>query len=138
MTTHVHMDNLISRLAVALLALGVMSLPLVAQTSYGSIVGSVADNTQALVPGAEVVLTNIGTSERRTMNTDAAGNYQFVNLVPGTYRVDIEKQGFKHLTRGPIQVEVQSIARIDVTMQVGEVGQTVEVTAQTPLLQTDN
>ena len=133
-----HANTWISRLAVALLALGLMCLPLTAQTSYGSVVGSVVDNSQASIPGAAVALTNTGTSERRTMDTDSVGNYQFVNLIPGTYRVDIEKQGFKHLTRGPVQVEVQSIARIDATMQVGDVGQTVEVTAQTALLQTEN
>jgi hypothetical protein len=115
-----------------------MSLPLMAQSSYGSVVGTVVDNSQASVAGADVVLVNTGTSERRTMQTDASGNYQFVNLVPGTYRVDIERQGFKHLTRDSIQVEVQSISRIDATLQVGDVGQTVEVTEQTPLLQTEN
>jgi len=72
------------------------------------------------------------------MTTDAAGNYQFVNLVPGMYRVDIQKEGFKRLTREAIQVEVQTISRIDVTMQIGDVGQTVEVTAESALLQTEN
>ena len=128
----------ILRLAAALLVVGVMSLPLAAQTSYGSVVGTVVDNSQAVVPGAAVALTNTGTSERRTMETDASGNYQFVNLVPGTYRLDVEKQGFQHMVRDGVTVEVQNIARIDFTMQVGEVGQTVEVQAQTPLLQTEN
>ncbi|MCX6627753.1 MAG: TonB-dependent receptor, partial [Candidatus Solibacter sp.] len=67
-----------------------------------------------------------------------SGNYRFVSLVPGAYRVDIERSGFKHLTRDEIRVEVEAAVRIDAVMQVGDVGQTVEVTAQTPLLQTDS
>ena len=89
------------------------------------------------MPAAEVALTNVGTSERRTAETDNAGNYQFVSLVPGRYRVDIQRTGFKHLTRDEIVVEVAAAVRIDATMQVGDVAQTIEVQAQTPLLQTE-
>jgi len=109
-----------------------------AQTFLGSIVGTVADASGAVVPGAGLVLTNLGTSDRRIAQSDNSGNYQFLNLAPGRYRVDIEKPGFKHLTRDEIVVEVQAIVRIDASMQVGDVGQTIEVSAQTPLLQTES
>jgi hypothetical protein len=109
-----------------------------AQTSYGSIVGTVNDASGASVPGATVTLTNLGTSEKRAADSDTNGNYQFVNLVPGKYRIDVEKPGFKHFTSDQIQVEVQSAVRIDAPMQVGDVGQTVEVSGQSPLLQTEN
>lgn len=85
-----------------------------------------------------MTLTNLGTSEKRTADSDTNGNYQFVNLVPGKYRIDVEKPGFKHFTSDQIQVEVQSAVRIDAPMQVGDVGQTVEVSGQSPLLQTEN
>ena len=84
-----------------------------------------------------VTLINLGTSERRTVETDALGNYQFVNLVPGPYRIEIQRVGFKRLTRDQIQVEVQAVVRIDATLEVGDVGQVVEVKAETPLLQTE-
>jgi hypothetical protein len=113
----------------------VLNLP--AQTFYGSIVGAVTDASGAPIPAAPVILINTGTSERRARDTDSGGNYQFVNLVPGHYRLDIEKQGFKHLTRDEIVVEVQAAVRIDVSMQVGDMTQTIEVQAQTPLLQTE-
>ncbi|MBV8819248.1 MAG: carboxypeptidase regulatory-like domain-containing protein, partial [Acidobacteriaceae bacterium] len=109
-----------------------------AQTFYGSVVGTVSDASGSAIPGAAVTITNTGTAERRSAETDARGNYLFVNLVPGTYRVDIEKPGFQHLARPDVQVEVQAAVRIDATLQVGEVTQTMEVTAQTPLLQTEN
>ncbi len=108
------------------------------QTFYGSMVGSVNDASGSAVPQANVTLTNLGTAERKNSVTDASGNYQFVNLVPGQYKIEVEKPGFRRFARDPITVEVQSAVRIDVPMQVGDVSQVVEVTAQTPLLQTEN
>ncbi|MGH9666171.1 MAG: carboxypeptidase-like regulatory domain-containing protein, partial [Bryobacteraceae bacterium] len=108
------------------------------QTFYGTIVGSVTDASSSAMPQAGVTLTNLGTGERRTMQADGLGNYQFVNLVPGQYKVEVEKTGFRHFVREPIAVEVQSTVRIDVSMQIGDVNQVVEVAAQTPLLQTED
>ena len=108
------------------------------QTFYGSLVGTVNDASSSAVPQANVTLTNLGTAERRTMQSDSSGNYQFVNLVPGEYKIEVEKIGFRRFARDPITVEVQSTVRIDVGMQVGDVNQVIEVTAQTPLLQTEN
>src|SRR3989442_5557632 len=105
------------------------------QTTFGSIAGSVSDSTGAIIPGAQVTLTNLGTNEKRVTPSSAEGLYQFVNLVPGRYRIDVEKEGFKHFTREPIVVEVQNALRIDVALEVGALTQRVEVTAQTPLLQ---
>ena len=73
---------------VLLLATGVAQLE--AQTSYGSIVGTVTDPSQSAIPGTTVTLTNIGTSERKTATSDGSGNFQFVNLIPGDYRLDVE------------------------------------------------
>ncbi len=107
-----------------------------AQTFYGSILGNVTDATGASMPGAAVTVTNIGTAETHRMETNAEGLYQFVNLVPGKYRVEVEKAGFKRFSREPITVEVQSTVRIDAAgMEAGAVTQTVEVKGETPLLQ---
>src|SRR6266481_4205997 len=108
------------------------------QTFYGSIVGSVRDSSSGAVTQANVTLINLGTAERRSAPTDSSGNYQFVNLVPGQYKLEVEKAGFRRFSRDPIDVEVQSTVRIDVTMQVGDVTQLVEVTAESSLLQPDN
>ena len=105
------------------------------QTVYGSLAGTVLDSSGAAVPGTTVTLTNLGTSDKRTMESDAAGAYTFVNILPGSYRIDAEKSGFKHFKREPIVMEVGSGLRIDLAMEVGAVTQTIEVTAATPLLQ---
>jgi hypothetical protein len=108
------------------------------QTFYGSITGSVLDASGAAIPDAAVTVTNIGTTEKRSMQSEATGSYTFVNLVPGQYRIEAEKTGFKHFTREPITVEVQTALRIDVPMELATVSQTIEVTSQTPLLSTVN
>jgi Carboxypeptidase regulatory-like domain len=107
------------------------------QSTYGAITGSAADSSGASITDAQVTLTNMGTSEKRTQPTGSDGLYSFVNLSPGQYRIDVEKQGFKHFTRQPITIEVQQTARIDAVLVVGQVTETVEVTSETPLLQTD-
>ncbi len=107
------------------------------QSTYGSITGSVTDPSGAAVADAQVTLTNMGTAEKRVQPTGPDGLYSFVNLPPGAYRVDIEKQGFKHFARPSVAVEVQQTSRIDAALVVGQVSETVEVTSETPLLQTD-
>ena len=106
-----------------------------AQTVYGSIAGTVLDASGGAIPGAAVTLTNTGTGEKRTMPSEASGGYTFVNILPGTYRIEAEKSGFKHFKRDGIIMEVGSAFRVDLPMEVGAVTQTIEVTAQTPLLQ---
>src|SRR5713226_580262 len=106
-----------------------------AQTTYGSISGVVTDPSGAAIAGAQVTLTNLGTSEKRSQSTGSDGFYDFVNLIPGRYRIDAEKTGFKRITRAEVVVDVQQTVRIDLAMQVGDVTQTVEVTGETPLLQ---
>ncbi len=113
------------------------SPPLLAQSTYGSIAGAVTDSSGAAIADAQVTLTNLGTSEKRTQTTGSDGLYSFVNLFPGRYKVEAEKTGFKHFTRPEVVVEVNQSARIDVTLQVGDVTQSVEVTAETPLLQSE-
>ncbi len=114
------------------------SVTLYGQTTYGSVAGSVSDTSGASITDAKVTLTNLGTQEKRTQSSGADGLFNFVNLFPGQYRVDVEKQGFKHFVRGDVAVDVAQNTRVDAALQVGEVSQVVEVTSQTPLLQTES
>ena len=120
------------------LVLAFLSFSLVqGQSTYGSVAGSVTDSSGAVIVGAQVMLTNLGTSEKRTQSTGSDGLYSFVTVIPGQYRVEAEKGGFKYITRGPVVVQVQQSTRIDVAMQVGMVTDVVNVTAATPLLQSE-
>jgi hypothetical protein len=113
------------------------SVSLYAQSTYGSITGSVADTSGAIVTDAKVTLTNLGTAEKRTQSSGTDGLFTFVNLFPGQYRIDVEKQGFKHFVRTPVTVDVQQSTLVDAALQVGDISQVVEVTAETPLLQAE-
>ena len=129
------------RLAAAVVSvaflLSISCLSLHAQSTYGSVAGTVLDPSGAAIPDANVTLTNTGTAEKHTQSTNGDGLFTFVNLFPGEYRVDVEKQGFKHFARFPVTVQVQQDTHIEASMQVGEVSQVVEVTSETPLLQAE-
>ena len=109
-----------------------------AQSAYGSLVGAVTDTSGSAVPDATVTLTNMGTNEKKVVQTDAAGNYRFVNLLPTQYKLEIEKTSYKRSVRTPVTVLVDSAGRLDVSLEVGAVSETVEVTTQAPLLQTES
>lgn len=114
------------------------TLPGHSQSTYGSISGVVSDSSGAAVTGATVTATSISTGEKRTETSGADGHYTFVNLFQGQYRVDIEKAGFKHFARPIVVVQVQQDTRVDAALTVGQVSETIEVTSETPLLQTES
>jgi hypothetical protein len=111
-------------------------LPASAQAFYGSIVGRVSDNTGALVRGASVTLTSLATTETREATTDDTGSYRFVNLLPGSYRVEIGSAGFKHFTQERIDVRVDTVVLFTESLALGDVRETVKVQDQPALLDT--
>jgi hypothetical protein len=111
--------------------------PLAAQSTSGSIAGTVTEQSGGALPGLTVQLTNLGTKEQQAAPTNQAGFYQFVNIPPGNYSLAVSAAGFKTTKRGPIELHVDSTVEIDVTMTIGSVDQIVEVTAATPLLQAE-
>src|ERR1700677_3751190 len=113
------------------------SLSVFGQSTAGTVDGTVIDSTGAVVSGAQVTLTNTGTQEKRSESTGDQGLYSFVNVIPGEYRLDIEKAGFKHFARTNVTVQVSQETHIDATLPVGQTSETVEVTAETPLLQAE-
>src|SRR2546423_5615350 len=106
-----------------------------AQSVYGKMAGTVTDASGAAIADATVTLTNLGTSEKHSMQSSASGEYTFVNILPGSYRVEGEKSGFKKFVRGPIIVEIESGLRVDIALQVGAQTETIEVSSAAPLLQ---
>ena len=133
--------SLMSRLSlfvlVGFLALALCASSASAQTFYGSVVGTTSDATGAVVPNATVTIADIKTNEKQTTTTSSSGDYRFVNLVPGTYSIDVEATGFKRFVRTPVSVQVDTATRINPAMELGAVTETVEVTAATPILQTE-
>ena len=122
---------------ICLAAILAVSSPLRPQSFYGSILGTVTDSSGAVVPDATVTVTNIGTNEVQRVPSNAEGNYSTVNLVPATYNVEVTKAGFKRFVSDRVTIGVGAVVRVDAVLVVGAVSETVKVTAEAPLLQTD-
>src|SRR5690348_11861419 len=111
--------------------------PLLGQLPTGSVVGSVYDRSRAIVPGAQLVLKDTATGTPRATTTSAAGSYEFLELRPGTYDLAVEAQGFRRTVERNIVVNVGLVVHLDATLEVGHVTETVEVRAETPLVEPD-
>jgi hypothetical protein len=109
-----------------------------AQTNYGSVVGTVTDSTGASIAGAQVVLKNNGTNAIQTGIAGSAGGFTFLNLIPGSYTVTVTNSGFKVASSNQVDVTIGGTTRVDESLQTGEVSETVNVNAASEALQTDN
>ena len=133
------------RLTFFLCLLGLACFPTIrtifAQTgtgTFGTILGVVTDETGAVVPRATASVTNEKTGIERTAETNEQGVYRVLALLPGIYTVQVDANGFKRGQQKGVELRVNESLRADVTLQVGDLSQTVEVEAETPLLQTEN
>jgi hypothetical protein len=109
-----------------------------AQLTTADILGTVTDATGAVVPNASVVLTNLGTNEKRTTQSNGSGDYNFTLLPVGHYSISVKSTGFEASITKDLSVEAGDRARNDVHLQLGAESTVVEVTASTPLLQADS
>src|SRR4051812_25300493 len=105
------------------------------QDARGTVSGHVTDTTGANVAGADVHVTNVATGVEVSIKTNESGNYTVPFLVPGIYTVGVEISGFRKFQRENVQIRVGDIVTVDVQLTVGDVSETVNVTAETPLLQ---
>ncbi len=105
-----------------------------AQLTTGTVTGNVSDSSAAPVASAEVTLINNGTSVTYKTSTDGSGNFRFLLLPVGTYTIEASSKGFKTFRREGIIVETDRSLAVPVTLEIGTVNETVEVTAGTPLL----
>jgi len=122
----------------ALATIVLLAAPALAQITTADLVGTIRDGTGAVVPGAQVTTTNEATGLSRSTVSDATGNYLITQLQPGTYVLSVELTGFRRYVRSGIELQVNQRAQIDVTLQLGEVSQTVEVTGAPPLLESQS
>jgi hypothetical protein len=124
-------------IAVATFTVLVIS-PLQAQVDTGSISGTVTDSTGAVVGGARVTLTNEGTAASLFMTTSSDGGYKFNPVRIGSYKIDVTAPNFKTSTENHIVVDISSNVLRNFSLQPGAVTETVEVTSEAPLLQSQD
>jgi hypothetical protein len=125
-----------SRFLLAVFALLLLTLPSLAQSTAGRILGTVTDPSGAAVAGASVVVTDTQRGFTRTVTTDEAGEYTASDLQPGTYSVQVEAKGFKKVERPTVQIEVASDVRADFALPAGQVNEVVTINEDIPLLNT--
>jgi Carboxypeptidase regulatory-like domain/TonB dependent receptor len=109
-----------------------------AQVDTATIVGTVQDSSGAVVPGASVTATAVGTNIKTSTHTDNGGSYVIAPLKIGGYTVSVEAQGFKLETRSGVVLQVQDRLRVDFSLQVGAMTEAVNIAAEVPLVQTES
>ncbi len=120
-----------------LMAILVVSTPLrVHAQALSGILGTVTDSSGAIIPGAEVTVTNDATKVARTTSTTSAGTYRITDLLPGTYTVKIEKAGFAAFVRNGVYIDVGTIGTANASLNPGSAAQVVEVTSPAISLET--
>jgi Carboxypeptidase regulatory-like domain len=113
-------------------------VPAYAQGTAGRILGTVVDQSGGAIAGANVTVTDVDRNVPRPLMTDQAGGYSAANLIPGNYKVRAEAKGFKTFERTGVVLDVNAEIRVDVTMQPGEVSQTITVNEAVPMVETTN
>src|SRR5260370_29504776 len=107
------------------------------QAVNATLLGTVTDTTGAVVAVAKVKITETLTGASRTSVTNESGNYEFPSIPPGLYEVLVENPGFKKQARRDVEVTVNSTVRVDLRLEPGATSETVVITAEIPMLQTD-
>ncbi len=123
----------------SLLCLGLFLFPsgLFGQGNLGAITGSVSDVSGALIPAATIKVTEINTNITQTVATSSAGYYR-VSVPPGTYRVEAGKKGFKNGVWGRVIIDPAQVVTVNLTLEVGNMTETVVVSARPPMLNTSS
>ncbi len=125
------------------LALFVLALPVcaeicLAQIGTGSVTGVVYDPSGAVVPNAEVSITNTARNTPRVTRTTTTGDYSVTSLEPGFYSVIVEHAGFRPASVAPFELQVDQRARIDITLELGRLSETATATEDAPILDTES
>src|SRR5713226_8779743 len=123
--------------AACFLLLAFLPAMLPAQSTFGTILGTVTDPSGALVPGVQVTVTNLDENISREATTDAQGNYEVSNLKAAHYRVAAKKQGFHEFSATDLLLEARQVLRVNVALQVGELVETVTVQGAAAVVTTD-
>ncbi|HXB72278.1 MAG TPA: carboxypeptidase regulatory-like domain-containing protein [Candidatus Acidoferrales bacterium] len=125
------------RCAVLAGTIGVSSLFLSAQTGTSQLTGILTDPAKALIAGAQVTLTNVGTGAARSTTSNSDGYYTLVLLEPGIYTLRVQKTGFETMVQTGLKLDVAQSARLDFTLSLGSVNQEISVSASGALLESE-
>ncbi|MEP6635518.1 MAG: carboxypeptidase regulatory-like domain-containing protein, partial [Acidobacteriota bacterium] len=131
------MSKIVKVLCVVIIALAMTAITFGQSTVSGAIGGVVTNPNKEVVPGASVAVKNIETNKEDTATADDQGRFRVPNLVPGIYSVSVSSSGFSSFTQSKVVVEVGRITELNAPLSVGPVSGTVEVTAEAPVINTN-
>jgi hypothetical protein len=131
------MKNLLIVLTITVLSLIIFGGNVAAQTFKANVVGQVADSAGAAVPNATVSITQTATNQSQTVTTDGEGNFTISQLDPGSYTLRVEAANFKVLEQTNLVLETNQSARLSLTLEAGNVSETVTVEAVAPIINTE-
>jgi hypothetical protein len=130
------MKNLPFRVVLVFTELALIATLVSAQSSTGSIVGTVKNRNAEVISGAQIVITQLQTNKQFTVMTNGEGYYTSPPLAVGEYRVEARVKGFRSAVHNRLPIQIQQTLAADFTLEVGEVSETVEVTTQAQVLET--
>jgi hypothetical protein len=125
------------RLSIVVCMLALSAASALAQSTYGTLLGTVKDATGAVVPDASIVVTEVTTNNNKTGVANARGDYEIPNLLPGSYEISVSAPGFKKFVRRGVLLEPRAEVRVDASLEVGATETAVEVMAAAPVITTE-
>src|SRR5258708_36553348 len=128
--------RMFTRVLLVGLAIFMAQVAIQAQTTTGSLSGTITDPSNAVVPAATVTLVNTATGAERSAVTSSEGTFSFQTLQPGTYTITVEAKGFRKAVARDITVSVSSVAQVTIPLEVGSASETVTVTATQDIINT--
>ena len=130
------MSKIIKLSLLCLLLLGLSSIAAAQSTTTGAIGGVVSNPNKEVVPGAAVTVKNVGTNKEDAATTDDSGRFKVANLQPGLYQVKVSSSGFSEVTQENVVVEIGRETNLEVSLSVGPVTGSVDVSAEAPVINT--
>ena len=131
------MSRIVKLFFVSAIVFCLSSVAFAQSTTTGAIGGVVTNPSKELVPAADVNVKNQGTNKEATATSDDQGRFKVVNLEPGLYTVTVNSTGFSPFTQQNVVVEVGLETKLEVNLSVGEVKETVEISAEAPVINTN-
>jgi hypothetical protein len=132
------MTKVLTRLALLAVLCLLAADSVLAQLQSGRIVGTILDTQRSGIPGATVTVTNVATNQSRHVESDSQGNYVVTPLDPGIYNVTATMSGFQTTVRNGLELTVGQATRVELVLNLGGLSTEVQVTAETPLLNTES
>src|SRR3984885_10284191 len=114
-----HVTAVARNVLFSVLALGLLNVSTIAQSTAGRVLGTITDQSGASLSGASIVITDTQRGTARSLTTGATGDYAVPDLIPGMYKIHVEAKGFKSVERPSVTVEVATDVRADFALQPG-------------------